>query len=176
MSQNALPQLLMRLASLEHLTPPALPQGYTLRTYQDSDKESLARTLNNSFPGMGWSVEMVGKRLLEDPTVSKTFVVTSEGAVVATASSRYLPDKHLGAGYLHWVGTDPAHQGKKLGMIVSYGALEEFRRNGYAQAVLNTDDFRKSAIAIYLKMGFIPEASHESHPERWKTVLTELGR
>ncbi len=176
MSQPIQTQLLMRLSSLEDLTPPILPQGYTLRAYQESDKESLARTLNNSFPGMGWSGEMVGKQLAGDPTVTKIFVVVYEGEVIATASSRYLQDKHPGAGYLHWVGTDPAHQGKRLGMIASYAALEEFRRDGYAQAVLNTDDFRKSAISIYLKMGFTPEFSDDSHSERWQKILAQLGK
>lgn len=176
MSRHDRPQLVMRLATLENLAPPALPPGYTLRPYQESDRDALARTLKNSFPDADWNPETVGIWLLNDPTVTKVFVVIFEGEVVATASSRYLPDRYPGAGYLHWVGADPAHQGKKLGMIASYAALEEFRRDGYMQAVLQTDDQRKSAIAIYLRMGFVPEALHESHAERWKAVLAELGK
>ncbi len=176
MSQHSQPQLLMRLSSLENLNPPVLPEGYKLRLFEESDRATLTHTLKAAFPELLWSEESIGKWLLDDPTVKKVFVIDYEGQVVATASVRYVEHRYPGAGYLHWVGTNPKHQGKKLGMIVSYAVLQAFREDGYPQAVLQTDDFRKSAIAIYLRMGFVPEHSHESHPERWQAVLTALGR
>jgi tRNA-Thr(GGU) m(6)t(6)A37 methyltransferase TsaA len=40
--------------------------------------------------------------------------------------------------------------------------------------MLDTDDFRLSAIRAYLDLGFQPEQRHPSHPERWAVILARL--
>ena len=169
-------QLKMHHPNLADLasTPP-LPEGYCLRPYEEQDMPSLIHTLNVAFPGMNWTEETVRKSLLDDPTVLETYVVVHEDNVVATASSQQIPNPPNMDCYLHWVATDPQHQGKKLGMVVSYGAVEHFKRLGAKEAFLMTDDFRTSAITIYLRMGFRPCLVDETHPQRWEAIFTSSG-
>jgi mycothiol synthase len=69
---------------------------------------------------------------------------------------------------------DPAHQGQKLGYIVSLAVLNMFVERGCKDAVLETDDHRLPAIKTYRNLGFHPEHRHETHPERWARILADL--
>jgi hypothetical protein len=41
--------------------------------------------------------------------------------------------------------------------------------------VLFTDDFRTQAIKLYLRLGFVPDCHHHSHPGRWRILFEQLG-
>ena len=172
-----LPQLRMRLAQLGEYAPElALPAGYTLREYQDSDAELLAAMMQRAFPEMTWTTKQVAEWLVTPPEVEKTFVIEQSGEVVATASCLINFEKFPETGYVHWVGADPAHSGKKLGLLVTEAALRAFAQSGCKCAVLETDDFRLPAISVYLRMGFVPDKWHESHPERWEKILAVMNK
>jgi hypothetical protein len=52
--------------------------------------------------------------------------------------------------------------------------LRWFRDHGFAESLLNTDDFRLPAIALYLSLGFQPEFPQEAHHARWSAIRTAL--
>ena len=166
----------MRRPSLDDLPPtPPLPEGYVLRAFEPGDLPGLAAILTVAF-NTAWDEEKVRRDLSEAPDVDGVYVIAQGGSPVATASARLLPDRFPGSGYVHWVGTDPRHQGKGLGTLVSRRVLEHFRAANLADAVLETDDFRLAAIRSYLKLGFIPEYPDVSHKMRWARVLPQLVR
>lgn len=65
-------QLLMRRPDLNHLPQmPALPPGYNLREYQESDLEPLAELMRAAFEDEKWTPEKVRQTLIEAPEVRK---------------------------------------------------------------------------------------------------------
>jgi mycothiol synthase len=113
--------------------------------------------------------------LIRPDDVKKTFVIESDGEIVATASARLLPEAYPGAGYVHYVAASPHHAGKKLGYLVSLATLHEFVQMNCQSAVLDTDDFRLPAVKTYLNLGFAPHHSDDSHAQRWATVDASLA-
>ena len=169
-------QLFMRRLRLDDLPPlPAPPPGYALRLHRRGEEEPLAAALHEAFPESGWSVETVLSRLVDAPDVEAVYVVTFEDMPVGTASARRLPMQYPHTGYLHWVGVAPAHQGKRLGTLVSLRVLHHFYERGCVDAVLETDDFRLPAIKTYLDLGFVPEPRDPPDAARWAAVLQKLG-
>jgi mycothiol synthase len=166
----------MRRSHLRELPQVTLPDAsYHLRKAVASDADALAKLLQLAFTELEWAVSRVRNEVLEHGSVLQTFVVEHDDRLVATASSQYLPDRFRDAGVVHWVGADPNFAGKGLGAAVTTSVLHNFIEHGRTTAVLLTDDHRLAAIRVYLKLGFLPEMSHESHPERWKAIFLTLA-
>jgi ribosomal protein S18 acetylase RimI-like enzyme len=168
--------LLMRRPNLENLPAvPELPANYTLRSYRDTDLASLATLLQSAFEDAEWTPERVRATLAESPEVKAVYVIDYGGEVVATASARLFPEAFPGSGYLHWVAVSPAHRGQHLGYIATLAVLHRFVDLGCKDAVLETQDERLAAIQIYQSVGFVPEHTHETHPERWGKIIYMLA-
>ncbi len=166
----------MRRPNLENLPPlPELPEGYSLRLYQESDLASLATLLQEAFEDSEWTPEYVEKTLTHAPDVKAVYVIETAGQVVATASARLLLEAFPHSGYLHWMAVSPNHRGKGLGYLISDAVLHEFQRLGCKDAVLETQDTRLAAIHVYQSLGFVPEHIHVSHPERWGKIFELLA-
>ena len=174
-SGGARPQLVMRApASMEVAVVPT-PGGYTLRRAGPDDAEAIARCMALAFGE--WDAERVRRAFLLAPDCQATFVAVEarSGQVVACASHRGVPERFPGATYLHWVGADPGHAGRRLGALVSAAVIAFGRRDGPRDAVLETDDVRLPAIATYLGLGFAPEYRDSAQPRRWAAVLRALA-
>jgi mycothiol synthase len=170
-------QLLMRRPWLgEFPEPPALPPGYTVRPYAPADLAALAETLTSAYEESRWDTERVRRDLVEAPDVERIYVAAFAGSPVATASARLLPQRFPGSGYVHWVGTAPAHRGKGLATLVTLRVLDYFREAGLRDAVLETDDFRLPALRTYLRLGFVPEYREPEQQRRWARLLPQLVR
>jgi mycothiol synthase len=167
-------QLFMRRPNLDNLPEISLPAGYTLREYREGDQEALAALMREAFQDEKWTEDRVEQALVAPPDVVKTFVVEHAGTIVATASARLLPETHPDSGYVHWVAAHPTHTGQKLGAAVTVATLHEFVKLGCKDAVLETDDHRLAAIKTYQNLGFVPEHRHETHPERWARIISDL--
>jgi mycothiol synthase len=171
--------LFMRRPDLENLPPVDLPPGYRLRTAGRDDAPALSGVLSAAFEE-AWDEGAVYARLFDDATVAAVYLVEREGeperrTVVATASSRLLPDDYPGSGYLHWVGADPAEKGRRLGYHVTLAVLHDFAgRGGLADSVLETDDHRLPAIATYLRCGYVPKLREPTDEARWDAVRQAL--
>jgi mycothiol synthase len=170
-------QLVMKRRDLANLAPlPDLPPQYVLVRCEPGDNLQLARVLSYAFADSLWTADRVDHALLNAADVLVTFGMRCEADIVATASLRFLPDRYPGDGYLHWVGSDPAHAGRRLGRYVSLAALYAARSMEYGAMWLDTDDFRLAAIKTYLDLGFEPVIADPGHMDRWNVVLTALGR
>jgi len=164
----------MRRPHLLQLPPQSLPPGYRLRTAGQDDGAGLSAVLTAAF-GEEWDRERVRRTLLDDESVAAVYVIEQEdGRLVATASSRLMPDHYPGSGYLHWVGADPSVSGHGLGYQVTLGVLHDFAGRGLTDSVLETDDWRLPAIVTYLKCGYLPEVREPVDAERWAKVRSGL--
>ncbi|MER3426298.1 MAG: hypothetical protein C4299_03930 [Thermoleophilia bacterium] len=155
---------------------PPLPGGYVLRSFTGADDlADLSTTLSEAFNDP-WPPERVRTELTEAPDVKAVYVVAWQGKPVATASSRYLPERFPHSGYVHWVGTHPLHARKGLSAALMAQVLQDFVERGYKDAVLETEDFRLPALRLYLKTGFLPvyEVRGEDHRKRWSAIFKAL--
>lgn len=155
--------------------PPPLLTGYTLRPLHGGEEAPLAATLAAAFAEC-WDEARVRCELTAAPDVRAVYVVSWGDRPVATAASRAFPARFPGAGYVHWVGTDPAHRRRGLASALVACVLRDFMKRGEAAAVLETDDFRLPAIRTYLKFGFLPVygVGDEAHDDRWAAVFERL--
>jgi mycothiol synthase len=171
------PQLVMRRPHLRDVPAVApLPAGYRLRPFADpADVAALAATLATAFDEP-WDEARVRRELADAPDVKAVYVVTWQGNPVATASSRSLPDRFPGSGYVHWVGTDPAHARRGLASALLARLLRDFAERRYADAVLETDDARLPALRTYLRFGFLPvyAVQGEDQRDRWAAIFQRL--
>jgi len=152
--------------------PPAQPVA--IREARPADAEAIGRLMAGAFPELPWDAARAHADLFDAPDVPVTYVIEEAGQIVATASVRYT-DRFPGAGYVHWVGVDPAHRGRRLGTIVMARVLRRFAEDGRAFSILETDDFRLPAIASYLGQGFIPHYTDGDHEVRWSKVFEQLA-
>lgn len=173
---KALPQLVMWRTSLADLPPLEMPAGVTCRTMREGDAPAWDTIVSEAF---GWP-EPTGHfdaHIRPDPffVPHRVLFLLREGVPVATASAWYKPQKlGVDVGYLHFVAVRPGHTNKGLGTMASLAAMHAMAAEGRTKALLLTDDHRHAAIHIYLKLGFTPLVTHESHPERWRASLRQL--
>jgi D-xylonolactonase len=167
------PQLVMRRHHLNGLPELNVESPYVLRTYQPGDEVSAAECLARAFDEP-WTPTMVMDELAANERTWAMYVVVLGDLVVATTTARQSDEPDLG--YVHWVATHPDHTGRRLGYQVSLAVLHEFVRRGATRAILTTDDPRLPAIQTYLNLGFEPDITDASHPERWAKVREALAK
>jgi mycothiol synthase len=177
MSEQPLPQLRMDLDSLEQLPAIDVAEGYSLRTYRRGDEAAWCRLISGCIGGQqdeeGCRSSLTGTAKFSPQDM---FFAEHGGEAVGTACAHRGANTPDGVGYVHMVAVDAAHRGKKLGRALVVAVLRRFRELGYRAATLETDDFRLSAIKLYLALGFHPTMTDESHPRRWEAVFARLGR
>jgi mycothiol synthase len=171
------PQLVMRRPHLRRLPESYLLTGYTIRDFRAGDEQGWAQLLAAAFERELSRFDF-RQMLARDPAFHPhrvKFVIAPDGSLAASAcawvSTRFGMDNST----LHWVGTAPAHKGKRLGYEVSLAALKQAFSEGRAAAYLLTDDERIAAIKTYLRLGFVPVLTDPSHACRWRTALEGIG-
>jgi len=169
-------QLRMRRPDLENLEDIALPPGYQVRTYREGDEAAWANIINASFGGDKWNAERCRHDLTSRPQFDPEglFFVLHQGEPVGTACAWRQSVDEGKVGYVHMLGVVPEYQGKGLGYALVLCTLHFFKDRGFQEAVLDTDDFRLSAIKTYFNLGFEPVYVDESHSCRWEVVLAKL--
>ena len=173
-----LPSLVMRCPRLVDLPSlPFLPPGYAVRTLTPSDICAVAALLGRAFPELFWTQEKAHNALITDKNVPTTYLVENPARQIAATASVQFSDPlentpHVG--FLHWVGAEPTETGKGLGYFVSLLVLRELRALGRTEAHLKTEDFRLPALKTYLKLGFRPHLTDETHPARWDAIALKM--
>jgi len=173
--------LLLLRPSVDDFPVRTVPDGYEIRLAVPADEPAIAETLTAAFEPTStqpqrFDVDRVRRDLTEAPDVDATFIAVWQGRAVATASSRWLPERFPGAGYVHWVGTDPEHKRRGLAGALLGAVFAHFAEVGRTHAVLETDDHRLPALHSYLRLGFTPvyEVAGEDHRPRWSAIFQRL--
>lgn len=125
--------------------------------------------------GIRWTREQFYKTMWDDPLIPEDgifFAVTPEGRIFSTATVQVLPG-HIGN--LHMVGSCADVRGKGGGRAVCSAVIEYFKKHEIRLAYLNTDDFRKPAIKIYLDLGYRPYLYEGDMAERWHALMAYFG-
>lgn len=84
-------------------------------------------------------------------------------------------------GHLHYVMLDVKYRGKRLSYPLLYIGMKKLHKDGCTYVFLNTDDWRISAIKLYLNYGFLPLIDKSdnkrtlNHIARWKKIYKKLG-
>ncbi|SEN81361.1 Ribosomal protein S18 acetylase RimI [Paenibacillus sp. OV219] len=171
--ERLLPQFVMERADLADLPELELSPGYELRYYQPGDEKHWEQIVQLAF---GWQKDF-HKAIANDPFFKpeRVLFICYNDKPVATACAWYEEKFGEHCGYVHMVGVHPEHSGKGLGYSVSLAVLQQMRSEGFDRAVLETDDFRLSAIKIYLRLGFKPTYIHDNHAGRWDQVYRQLN-
>lgn len=100
----------------------------------------------------------------------------SNGELVASATAEYgeLEDSDVPA-TLGWVMTREEYGGRGLGRAVSAYATKMLMDAGLKPVYLLTDDTRKPAVFLYLKMRWKPWLFQEDMPGRWQALCKEFN-
>ena len=174
--ERKLPQLRMQFRAHAALAPVRLPSGYTLATLTQRDTADWIAVLAANAQLGTWDERRAHTLLTgERPVLAAgTYLVLCGGQAVATACT-VPPTAAEPRSELGWVAVAPAHQGHGLGLQVCCAVLWYARREGWPATTLSTDDWRLPAIRTYLKLGFEPELTHDSHAARWQEVHQRLA-
>lgn len=170
-------QLRMGFTLFDALPAPRPASGYGLRTYRPGDEEPWIGILSTGDFG-AWDRPRLDRMLAGEraPLPRDGIVFTTwEDRPVGTACVFLHPGEGGDVAELGWVAVHPAHRGRGLGFAVCRAALGFARDAGHGYAYLLTEDFRLSAIGMYLRLGFEPEMTDPSHPARWAAIRRALG-
>ena len=171
------PQLVMRRDLTIELPEISLAPGCTLRYYQPGDGAAWEDIIADSFESEAWHgrfEEFLHKDNAFRP--ERVWFACRDGEPVATAAAWYRPEIGADTGYLHMVGVLATARGLGLGGQVSLACMHQLVREQRTDVILQTDDFRIPAVKTYLKLGFHPRVTHDSHPGRWAAIFKEIGR
>ena len=151
----------LRRENIPSIKVPELPEGYTYHLYEDGDEEHWARLESTvlEFPSYEKALEYFNHDY-RDPYRDELkrrcmFVCDSTGTPVATATAWFMESSLSLKGWLQWIATDPAHQGKGLGRAVIAKALSLYPSVGpQTDIYLHTQTWSHKAMYLYHKLGF----------------------
>jgi mycothiol synthase len=168
--------MVLSLEAFAAVRPPALPDGYLLRTFRDSDRDGWIRLMR--LAGFdGWSQDSL-KGSLSIALPEGVFFV-EHGAtreLVATAMAGHKSSElHPFGGELGWVAVSPPHRGRRLSSVVCVEVTRRLVSAGYREIYLSTDDWRLPAVKTYLNLGYVPLLCASDMEERWRLLAKNLG-
>ena len=171
------PQLRMRRPSLGGLPPADVPRPYRLRAYQRGDEAAWVEIMREGI-GPSWTLGKWEREIAGRPQFDPAglLVAMDDGVVVGSACAWPIRPGERAVGYIHMVAVRPEHRGRKLGYWLTLATLHYLRARPMREAILDTEDHRLPAIELYLRLGFAPFPTHESHAERWRAISASLGR
>lgn len=189
MQENSRPQQLMMLRHAQPVPECSLAQGWSIRAMREREEAEWVRICRAAgfIADDGCdAVQCWNQSMGNDPGVLKDnvfFVCDDSGRPVATATARLIPEGERGKypptagglGYLHYVAALPECRGRGAGSAVTAAVLRRLQELGLNECILTTDDHRLAAIAIYLKLGWLPVLHQPDMRARWERVLGGLG-
>jgi len=159
-------------------SPPTveIPPGYCLRTYQSGDQTRFFEIMELAG-WMGWNSEKLKPwlhRIL--PQGWFMAVENKTGQIAATCMATHDHTwQHPFCGELGWLGADPVHTGKSLGVVVASAVTKRFIEAEYRNIHLYTEHFRLAAIKIYFKLGYTPFIDYPNSLKTWKNVCKKIS-
>jgi len=157
--------------------PVVLPPDYRLRTYRPGDEPRFFEVM--ALAGWpGWDEAKLKPWLYRMLPEGWLMVVTeADDLIVATAMATHDPTwVRPFSGEVGWVAGDPAHKGRGLGTAVVAAVTARFMEMGYPSIHLFTEHERLPALAIYLRLGYLPLLAGPEVRLLWQAVCAELAR
>jgi mycothiol synthase len=153
-----------------------LAPGYKVQCWQVGDEIRWINVLQTNGELGEWNLDRVQKAFhAENGRVwpESIHLLVHNDEVIATACVQLHSDTPT-IPELGWVATIPAGRGQGLGRAVSIAVMHFMRKSGFQSCFLRTQDWRLPAIKTYLRLGFVPDLSHESYPDRWQAIYHRL--
>lgn len=156
--------VLMVLGPHEPVGDVALPEGYRLAAWEPRLREPWVRlhVLLGQLPSVEEGLAYFERTYGADPAAlaRQMIVAVDERGELAGTSSLW-PGEHFGEPRLrvHWVGVDPAHQGRGLAralVLRTVALFDELAPAGGPPLYLTTQTESWVACGLYLKLGFLP--------------------
>mgnify|MGYP001228758942 FL=1 len=97
-------------------------------------------------------------------------ILEKKTVIAATFASAAIYEKNK-VGRLDFVVTHPVHRKKGLGKNICIAVINHFIEKKYEKVILQTDDWRIPAIAVYLKLGFKPVFTSKKLEEKWMEII-----
>ena len=136
-----------------------LPQGVTVRTYEDGDAALLADMQNAAFASQwGYSpntAEQVAYKVNMERSSPEGILFLMRGDEAAGFCWTRMdgpPDNRIGVIWM--VGVHPDHQGHGLGRVITTASIDHMLRQGVKAVELSVDSANTPARELYLSLGF----------------------
>lgn len=162
----------------------ALPEpdynGYRVRSYTPIDHDGLLQALVPLALKI-YDEDELHRVILGHSGVKpeSVFLAVEDGRIIGTATGyTHEIDGSRPAdngGTLHMVSALPEVAGRGVGRAVCTAVVNYLLGKGCGYVDLTTDDFRKSAIVTYTRLGFRPVIDDEDMHERWSALADELS-
>lgn len=159
----------------------ALPEGFSVVKYEgEKDIDAWVEICSDGLIDPATAYERFRRELTEldgpDP-VRDTYFIEKDGRKIATYT--VVPDMwSTGMGYIHMVAVKSEFRGMGLGSFIADDSLAKLIRIGKKKIFLLTGDARLSALATYIKAGFLPvnyiDDEGKDMVERWQKVVNNL--
>lgn len=146
-----------------------LPEGCSIHADDGSCGQVWEWIINAAFPGIK---STYAETILADKRCApeRVFFIKEYSQDIGTTAVQMEETRAL----VHMVGVHPVGAGRGLSKYVLHAALECIRDSGMKVAELTTDDWRLSAIKVYLELGFEPVIDGEEMEMRWKDVMKKM--
>ena len=167
-------QLLMELNLSEFIKSNQtikLSKNYSLNKYsKDLDKTWIELLCLGEFDGE-WNKYTFNEFIspIKRQEGSKV-ILENNTAIAATFASADIYEKKE-TGRLDFVVTHPDHRKKGLGKNICIAVINHFIEKKYEKVILQTEDWRIPAIAVYLKLGFKPVFTSKELEKRWNEII-----
>ncbi|WP_291526285.1 mycothiol synthase [Branchiibius sp. NY16-3462-2] len=151
------------------ITDPAVPQGFSLTTF-DTDRDAedwlaLNKTAFDYHPEQGrMTMADLQQRIAEpwfDPH-GLLLLRDGEGRLAASHWTKIEPAEPA-EGEVYVVAVDPAYQGHGLGKFITAAGLAHLRDKGVDRISLYVEGDNDAALATYRGLGFTPAAVDEQY-------------
>src|SRR5699024_2742234 len=155
-------RLLYRMAmelTAQSFGDPAVPQGYTIRTFQPGTDDQAWLQLNATafadHPEQGQLTQAdLDARKAEDWFDPAGFFIAEDANAIPVGFHWTKIPVGASSGEVYAVGVDPAAQGTGLGKALTLHGMNHLARSELEKIVLYVDDENRPAVNLYNSLGF----------------------
>lgn len=143
-----------------------------VRAFEAKDADAFA-SLNLRWIEEHFGIESEDQRVLTHPVASiiepggYIAIAEIDGKAIGTGAIKRPDDPAIhGEGWMELIkmATDPAAQGKGVGMAVLQHLITQAKRSGAKRLWLETNDRLQAATRLYARAGFHPLGKEDAHP------------
>ena len=148
--------LVLTRRRIDKVSPPELPEGYSLRTVSGVEEAAAVAELHAAGFGSSWTPELY-RRVMESPGYSpdrELLVEAPDGTLAAFCV--IWPDEINQTGYFEPVAVHPAHRRLGLGRALMRAGMQAMQDWGMEHAEVMFEEGNPGSGKLYLGEGFEP--------------------